>query len=49
MANQKLAYINDADVWEFINSLGNFSAWVREQARREIKKMKRNVRRGCRG
>ena len=36
MAHQKLAYINDLDVWEFICSLNNFSRWVRDQARREM-------------
>jgi len=36
MAKQKLAYINDPDVWEHICSLNNFSQWVRDQARREM-------------
>lgn len=36
MAKQKLAYINDSDVWEFICNLNNFSQWVRDQARREM-------------
>ena len=38
MAKTKLAYINDLDVWEFICGLTNFSAWVRDKARAEIKK-----------
>lgn len=36
MAKQKLAYINDQDVWEYICQLNNFSAWVRDQARKEM-------------
>jgi hypothetical protein len=36
MAKQKLAYINDPDVWNYITGLSNFSAWVRDQARREM-------------
>jgi len=44
MANQKNVYINDPDVWEFINGLGDFSEWVREQARWEVRKLKRNGR-----
>ena len=36
MANQKLAYINDPDVWSFICGLSNFSQWVRDQARKEM-------------
>lgn len=42
-ANQKLAYINDPDVWDYICTLTNFSAWVRLQAQREIRKIKRKA------
>ena len=37
MAKTKLAYINDPDVWNYIESLTNFSSWVREKARSEMR------------
>ncbi|AIF51982.1 hypothetical protein [Pelosinus sp. UFO1] len=36
MANQKLVYINDQEVWKYICQLNNFSAWVRDKARAEM-------------
>jgi len=38
MANKKLVCINDPDIWEFISAIPNFSAWVRDKARKEMKK-----------
>ena len=36
VAKTKLAYINDLDVWEYLEGLKNFSAWVRDKARQEM-------------
>lgn len=37
MAYTKLAYINDPDIWAHISTLPNFSQWVRDKARAEIR------------